>query len=67
MRSASVLGIVLVAIGVLLLYLLRSLLIHVIVVLLGIGGLVVGLIFIVVGLGLIFGRRAIKRGLTWQF
>ena len=58
--------IVMVAIGLLLLFLLRHLLVQVILVLIGVVGLIVGLLFIVIGLGLILGGRAIRRGFNWR-
>jgi hypothetical protein len=66
MRSSSILGLVLILIGLLLVYVLRGLLVQVIVLMLGVGGLILGFILIVIGLALIFGRRAILRGFTWR-
>lgn len=60
------LGVIFVLIGLFLVYLLRGLLVHIFFLLLGVAGLVAGLILIVIGLGLIFGRRVIKRGFNWR-
>jgi len=49
-----------VVMGFLLLFLLRGLLLQVIVVVIGVIGLVAGFALIVVGLGLIFGRRTLR-------
>jgi hypothetical protein len=66
MRSSAVFGFILVVIGSLLIFLLRGLLVKVILVLIGLAGLIVGLLLIVIGLALIFGVRAIRRGLNWR-
>ena len=57
MRSQPLIGALLVAVGVLLLYFLRSLLIKLIVVLVGVIGIIAGIVLILGGLALIFWRR----------
>lgn len=57
MKLQSVLGIILVIIGLALLYLLRDVLVKLILFVLGFLGIVLGFIFILVGLGLIIFRR----------
>jgi len=59
-------GIVLVAIGFLFLFLLRGLLFQLIFVVIGVIGLVIGFVLILVGLGLIFGRRATRGRIRWH-
>jgi hypothetical protein len=66
MRGSSVAGLVLIAIGFIILFLLRGLLVRVILLLLGVFGLVIGFALIVIGLGLIFGGRAVKRWVVWR-
>jgi len=61
MRISAVLGAVLIAVGLLILYVLRALFVQVIVVLVGVIGLVVGIILVLVGLALVFGRWRARR------
>jgi len=55
MRSSTILGFVMVVAGLFLLYILRGLLVHLIVLILGVAGIVIALLLIAIGLGLIFG------------
>ena len=60
MRASGVIGAIFLILGVAFLYLLRHLLVQVIVALVGIIGLVIAFLFIIVGLGLIFGRFLLR-------
>ena len=55
MRTSAVLGVVMLVLGFLLLYFLRGLLAHLIVLILGVIGIVIALLLIGIGLALIFG------------
>jgi hypothetical protein len=59
-RASGVIGAIFLILGVAFLYLLRHLLVQVIVALVGIIGLVIAFLFIIVGLGLIFGRFLLR-------
>ena len=59
-RASAVIGAIFLIVGIAFLYLLRHLLVQVIVALVGIIGLIIAFIFIIVGLGLIFGRFLIR-------
>ena len=59
-RASAVIGAIFLIVGIALLYLLRHLLVQVIVALVGIIGLIIAFLFIIVGLGLIFGRFLIR-------
>ncbi|MGD0637723.1 MAG: hypothetical protein ABSA72_06765 [Nitrososphaerales archaeon] len=60
MRASAVVGAIFLLVGIAFLYLLRHLLLQVIVAVVGIIGLVIAFVFILVGLGLIFGRFLIR-------
>jgi hypothetical protein len=66
MRGTSVAGLLLVAIGFIILFLLRGLLVQVLLLLLDVFGLVIGFALIAIGLALIFGGRAVKRWVVWR-
>jgi len=55
MRASLIAGTILVLAGLLFLYLLRGLLIHIVLIALGVIGIVIAIVLIVVGLGLILG------------
>ena len=55
MRSSAILGSVMLVLGLALLYLLRGLVVHLIVLILGAIGIVIALLLIAIGLGLILG------------
>jgi hypothetical protein len=59
-RASAVVGAIFLLVGIAFLYLLRHLLLQVIVAVVGIIGLVIAFVFILVGLGLIFGRFLIR-------
>ena len=59
-RASAIIGAIFLLVGIAFLYLLRHLLVQVIVALVGIIGLIIAFLFIVVGLGLIFGRFLIR-------
>jgi len=57
MRSFAILGLVMVVLGFVLLYFLRGVFVHLIVLVLGVIGVIIALLLIAIGLGLIFGGR----------
>jgi hypothetical protein len=69
-RVSAIVGVFFLLAGLLLLYVLRQLLVQVLLVLLGIAGLIIGLVFVIFGIALIFGkfwiRGRIKRYLTYR-